>query len=892
MSYTEEQLAYITNEKMEHTKLLACAGSGKTRCIIARISHLLKQKTLRADQILMLTFSRFTRDDFMNKIKMYTKPDQPCIPPSSVKTIDSFAKHIIDPDNTVDVSLLSYRLMLFLEEESASKLKNNDMLKKIKMVFVDEAQDLNEIQYRIFVAMRNKLGIIINLIGDPNQNIYQFRESSDKYLTQFESEIFQLTKNFRSHTSVVEFSKHLRPFTEYDVICSKGDNMCQPIMMFYENESILEDNIVAILKEAENQEIDLSEFAILAPTRGRMRGGGKSTGLCFVSNVLYKAGIKFKQFYEETVEEVSGEGVKYEPKKGHVNVLTFMGSKGLEWNYVILIDADVCLINKKYFDHEKHQNDRYLLYVACSRAIHNMYIFSKCYFRGGEPHFRTNPWFEKVPAHLYKLDERFEEYFYWPELKYVNMAERDTGLSKVIDKLNCYDLDEISKILNYQNLNICSRKKIFKREYTEIDKVSPVFLSQYVTNLFHGLMSMFDKSSVVNFPEIESIVDSDTMIIGASDEVTLWYYKNRKGMDWDKFDQAKVDKNIRIFINQNFKRDKPFDSHSIAINGYYELFILGQKAWIRNLYTKYLKCKNAKQMRDILFYLTVIMHSIHTHHYFHIKSKGEAYKSIVGDFSELLDELETYVETMGHQFSKSAVPTSRWGLIASVDVLDGNDHIWITKCTSDISLKNVIFSIALNLMYDTDLISDDFRINEIAKFRDPENADIIKDSNMNIMKNSSDMSVIDESDNNLNMKETTLKLRTSFINFLRGEELEIEFSLSADEIKRIITILIDNMGGDKETDDSTDSTGLVKLKETELNSLTKILAGSTKSDKEIIIRSPDADLESQERLKEVIKSKPVRKATKAVRASKSSKLPQTKRVIATRKGTKAKRTKP
>jgi Mimiviridae putative ATP-dependent DNA helicase len=867
MSYTKEQLAYITYEERKHTKLLACAGAGKTRCIIARISHLLKQKKYKSDEILMLTFSRFTRDDFMNKIKSYTKPDHPCIPPTSVKTIDSFAKQIIDPDNTVDVSLLSYRLMLFLEKENKAKLKKVEVLNKIQMVFVDEAQDLNEIQYRIFAAMRDKLGTVINLVGDPNQNIYQFRDSSDKYLTQFESEVFQLTKNFRSHKSVVEFSKHLRPFTEYDVICSKGDNHCRPIMMFYEGENVLEENIVSILKEAEKENIDLSEFAILAPTRGRMRGGGKSNGLCFVSNVLYKAGIKFKQFYEETVDEASGEGVKYAPKKGHVNVLTFMGSKGLEWNYVLLIDADVCLINKKYFDKKKHLDDRYLLYVACSRAIHNMYIFSKCYFRSGEPHFRTNPWFEKIPSNLYKIDERFEEYFFWPELRYINYMEKDTSLSKVIDKMSCYDLDEISQILNYHDIKVTKRKKIFKKEYTSVDKVSGIFLSRYVTNLFHGLMSMLEKSTVVKFPEIESIIDSDTMVTGAPDEVTLWYYRNRKGMTWDRFDRTNMDQNIRSFINLNFKRDKNFDSHTIAINGYYELFILGQKKWIRNLYKKYLRCQNSKQMRDILFYLTVILHSVHTHHYFHIKSKGKAYKGIMTDFVDMYDELETYVEEMEHDFSSSAVPVSRWGLIASLDILDSNNRIWITKCTSDISLKNVIFSIALNLMHDTDLITDDFTINEIARFRDPVNK-------IDLDKEVEHREEIDL--DQLDMKEAKVKIRTSFLNFLRGEELEYEFELSSDDIRRIVTILIENMGGEKEGDDSTDSTGMVKLKDTKLNSLTKIVTGVID---DVEIRSLEKDIESQERLKKAVKTKPkaIRRATKTKR-----------KAVAKRAGTKAK----
>ena len=37
--FTNEQLVYINNNKLENTKLNACAGSGKTRCIIFRMNY-------------------------------------------------------------------------------------------------------------------------------------------------------------------------------------------------------------------------------------------------------------------------------------------------------------------------------------------------------------------------------------------------------------------------------------------------------------------------------------------------------------------------------------------------------------------------------------------------------------------------------------------------------------------------------------------------------------------------------------------------------------------------------------------------------------------------------------------------------------------------------------
>lgn len=764
MSYTEEQLKYINYVKNKHTKLLACAGSGKTRCIIARISTLIDTEAYKPDEILMLTFSRFTRDDFLNKIKAYGGTS---ISPNSVKTIDSFAKQIIDPDGTIDVSLLSFRLMKFLELETKKKLKRIAMLKKIKMVFIDEAQDLNEIQYNIFCHMSQKLGILINMVGDPNQNIYQFRNSSDKYLKQFDAQVFKLTKNFRSYRAIVDFSKHLRPFNEYDVVCSKGPNNCKPIMMFYEDEKVLEEYIVDVLRAAQAHSIDLSEFAILSPTRGRMRGGGRSHGLCFISNILYKAKIKFKQFYEESVDEISGEGIKYSPTKGHVNILTYMGSKGLEWKYVIVVDADACLINKRYFSEEKHKHDRYLLYVACSRAVENMYIFSRCYFRSGAPHFKTNPWFEYIPDNLYVIDDRFSKSFFFPELRYCDFTEKDTRLSKIIDRMDCYDLDELSNILQFQKRQVKFHYKIFRQDYSSIEKVSAIFLSKYTESLFKALYNIKMKRKHDTYPEIENVIDSDSVVTGISDVVTQWYYQNRKDMTWKKFDSDNsVPKHIKESIYYAFDRTKEFNSHTIAINGYYQWFILNQKKWIKNLYRKYLKCKNSTQIRDILFYLMVVVHGIDTQHYFHIKSKGKRYTHILTDFREMFDEVEAYIDDLDHNFITSGEIVSRWGMIGGVDTVDDVDQIWTIKCTGEITLKHTIQAILQTLMYNTNIINEDFTVN-------------------------------DGLDNN---EEETMSMDINFINFLKGEEICYTYDLTPEIIKKLVEIMWKNAGSSESTD--------------------------------------------------------------------------------------------
>jgi hypothetical protein len=755
MSYTAEQKKYINYSKKNHTKLLACAGSGKTRCIIARMNKLIELKTYTSNQIVMLTFSRFTRDDFIKKVKDY---DGKYISIDSISTIDKFARSIIDPNGTVDVSLLSFSLMKFLESEKISVLKNNENLKKIKTVFVDEAQDLNEIQYRIFCAMRDKLNITINMIGDPNQNIYQFRDSSDKYLTGFEADIFILTKNFRSYESIVDFSKHLRPFKEYDVTCTKGDNKCKPNITMYTTEQMLENDILSVLAYAKEEGIDYSEFAILSPTRGRMRGGGGSHGLCFISNILYKAGIKFKQFYEESIEEISIDGIKYNPEKGHVNILTYMGSKGLEWRYVILIDADICLINKRSFDKEKHKNDQYLLYVACSRAIENMFIFSKIYERNGDIMFNLNPWFKHIPDNLYDLDDRYIERFSFPKLKYRTTVENNNRVSKIIDKLNCYDLNTLSDTIDFNNRIVMTLNKISTNNYANNEKCSSTFLSKFVDAFFHAVYNIKMKRPHIAISEIETILGGDNIVSDVSDDVCEWYNKNRNTMSWEKFiANNTIPQNIKYAILNKFDRSKPFDSHIISTNGYYQTFILGQRTWIKNLYKNYIRCKNSKQIRENLFYLMVVKHSIDTQHYFHIKSKGIKYEHILKDFKGLFDDIEEYIDKKDHNFVSANQNIERWGLLSRTDLIDDSHNAWSIKCTNDISLKHTLVSLITQLIRDCENIDENF--------------DLI----------------------NLNDENKMISIKTNYINFLKGEEISYIFKLTKEAVRCIITILQNNI---------------------------------------------------------------------------------------------------
>ena len=744
--FTDEQSTYIKYNEMSDTRLIAVAGAGKTKCIISRMEYLIDNLKIHNSKILMLTFSRFTRDDFINRIEKYNIKS---IDINNIKTIDSFAKNIIDINNEIDVSLLSYKFMKYLELVLKDELLKNEYLSNIMHIYVDESQDLNEIQYKILILLKEKLGIYIHLIGDPNQNIYQFRKSSDKYLTNFNAKTFYLTKNFRSYDSIINFSKYLRPNQSIDISGHLGKSECLPSIIFHENDSELEKYIVTILQNAKKEKIELSDFAILAPTRGRMRGYGKSHGLCFVSNLLYKNKIKFKQFYEEATDDYSG-NINYKPQKGNVNILTYMGSKGLEWKYVILIDADMCLINKRCFTNEKHKNDQYLLYVACSRAINNVIIFSKYRNTDGNLNFSLNPWFSLIPKSYYKLHDGLDKYFNYPTIKEHDFMDSEKKITKIIDKMDEETLDGLAQLCKYGIIGSITDKtitKIFDKDYSN-QITSNIFLGKYIENLFLICYQLAHGLEKKRYIDIENIINSKHIITDVPSQLNDWFYMNRTHLSWEYYDKCKdkMDKFITDCIDKKFDRKINLQDHTIVNDGYFKSFILAISNKIKENYEKYLKEFNPVKIRRYLFYIMTTIYSLETQHYYHSQNKGKKFKEIIFGNHEFLSNIEKFAYNTKLQFIENNLFISKNNIIGEIDLIeltnDGIRIIWEIKCVSDISLKHILQVLMYNIIY--------------------YNFDELKFGSSNIT------------------------ITINFLNLLKGEIIKYNIELSKDDIFKII----------------------------------------------------------------------------------------------------------
>lgn len=700
--YTEEQKLYIEFTDKVNTKLIACAGSGKTKSIIDKIIFLVSQNIFKAEEVLVLTFSKFTQQDFIRRLDLID--DDYLIERENVKTIDSFAKKIIDKTNTIDVNLLSYRFKKYLQNTEKEELQKNKDLNKIKTLFIDEAQDLNEIQYTIIDQLNKKLGIYINLIGDPNQNIYQFRNSTDKYLREFDAKTFYLTKNFRSKKAIVEFSKYLRP-SSTPITAVNNDNGLKPILFFTQNDINFEEQIMVIIKGALEEHVDLKDIAIIAPTRGKMKSWGLSHGLCFITNILFKNSIPFKQFYEESTDESSTK-LEYKPESGHINILTFMGSKGLEWKYVIIINADLCLINKNSFDEKKHDDDRYLLYVACSRAIDNMYIFSRYKTTQTGPKYFINPWFKEIPQDLYLLNDEFKNLSFPTINTQINQINQNNqqiitnNVTKVIDRFNEETLDYISSLIFYETV----KKEVevmYKYKIPDEHFSSSIFLGKYVEALFHTLYSIKNELPKKRYQQIENIINSKHVLTNVNKKVSDWFDKNYN-FTWAEFNIKKniIDSDIVKYVEERFNKKIELNEHAIITDPFYAKYIMKKKDWIQKIYKQYIEETDFEKIKLLVFHLIVILHSIETQHYFHVKNKGKQFYGMFDIYSSLFNKMNIYIKNLKETYIANNIYISNYGLIGEIDLINLDDEYIEIKCVQHITIKHVLQLLMYNLMRD------------------------------------------------------------------------------------------------------------------------------------------------------------------------------------------------
>ena len=694
--FSSEQSAYITNLDLTDTKLLACAGSGKTRSIIGRIKFLVDHQLTSKETVFVITFSKFAAIDFHKKIKNLFPDFETFAQLKNFSTIDSLAKSILckmKPHKSDNVEILSIAFRNYLKNISTEDMRIIKKMKHIKHLFVDEAQDLNQIQFDIIMLIKKNFGSIVHLVGDPNQNIFQFRGSNNSHLLDLAAKKYFLSINFRSTQQIIDFGQNLMPVRSIKPIKSFDSTGCKVCLLSKPAKEIHD----FILKFIRTYNADLSNIAICCPTRGI--GNFDTVGLSVFFNLFKVNKIPFKQLYNEAgATDQRKRDVDVSP--GHINLLTWHGTKGLEFDVVFVMDMYQHLFNIQPTELE-HQNHLYLLYVATTRAKKQMFCCAYTNMYAG----CFNHWVANIDPNTYVADKV-------PVGKLSFRSQTDSkqvnGITDIIEELSDADLDQISDLIKISEQ---FDNRIYK-DYTHIDRNGDECLfGIFLEELFYLQYNLLRNIHPKKLKLVEMIIKSNFIIVDNISECNLlknFIMKNQ--MTWAIYDQISfsVRPDIKSLINKYFTREAELNSCVVCTNEFIRVININLK-YISRAYQKYLSAElytyDYKKILDDFFYLTVVQYAYNNNHYCYIDYADKSKVQLLDSGKSLFQTMNEYVEFKyvysGINIeSKVNVSYSKLMLLGEIDYMElyptGAEIIVDIKCAASISMKYLIQVVLYN----------------------------------------------------------------------------------------------------------------------------------------------------------------------------------------------------
>lgn len=206
----------------------------------------------------------------------------------------------------------------------------------IKQVVIDEAQDYNKLQYLIIKKIFKKSSFTI--LGDVNQaiNPYYKYQSIKEIGDIFTGKYIELNKSYRSSENIIEYTNKILNLNNVSAI--RKDNEEQ--IKFKKYDDNIKNNLSKTIKELK----------------------AKYQSIAVICKNDYETKEIFDLLGDDKISLISHESNEF--TKGIVIIPAYM-AKGLEFDSVIVI-------NEKSFG----ENEKNLLYVACTRAQHELIIFN------------------------------------------------------------------------------------------------------------------------------------------------------------------------------------------------------------------------------------------------------------------------------------------------------------------------------------------------------------------------------------------------------------------------------------------------------------------------------------------------------------------------------------
>ena len=212
----------------------------------------------------------------------------------------------------------------------------------IKQVVIDEAQDYNKLQYRIIREIFKRSGFTI--LGDVNQTInpyYKYKSLEDlEEIFNEDTKYLELTKTYRSSEEIIDYTNKILGL-KYVTAIRKSNN--HPVLK--RDSSNLKENLINDINTLKKE---YKSIAIITKTDEEAE--------------------KIYGLLKDKLNNISLLSSNTEKFNRDLIVVPAYTAKGLEFDSVIIYTDE----NNRYLETEK-----YLYYVACTRAQHQLIIYNQ-----------------------------------------------------------------------------------------------------------------------------------------------------------------------------------------------------------------------------------------------------------------------------------------------------------------------------------------------------------------------------------------------------------------------------------------------------------------------------------------------------------------------------------
>jgi len=363
--------------------LLGNPGGGKSTSIIEWVRYNCEKNIFQNFNILTVVFNKNAQTDLSKRMVEFNIKQK-------VQTFDSLHLEfnmlndirVEKPENNSNnVVNEYYKLHQTRCLENIKRPHTNiDFLQNIKVLIVDEAQDMNDKNYNLVKIISDRLNIPVITAGDSNQCIYiDLRGSDPEYMHKFSTNVIKLNINYRSTKPITELSKYFQN-ENHEMVSVKKVGPLPTYVKSRFKQKIYNHILKSIRKIQESNTIKLSEICIMTMY--------KEDGQ--VINKLLKKDKAFK------TNNFNNDNVKI--KEDGINIMTYYKSKGLEFNTVFLVDfQDIFRVG--------YILDNNLKYVGVTRAKEELYMYYNTYDEKYNKIRKENCLMKTIPRELYNFVE-------------------------------------------------------------------------------------------------------------------------------------------------------------------------------------------------------------------------------------------------------------------------------------------------------------------------------------------------------------------------------------------------------------------------------------------------------------------------------------------------------